>query len=34
MFNFERLRMLHAVAARGSVNAAATALHVTNSAVR
>jgi molybdate transport repressor ModE-like protein len=33
MFNFERLRTLHAVAARGSVNAAATALHVTNSAV-
>lgn len=33
MLNFERLRTLHAVAARGSVNAAATALHVTNSAV-
>jgi DNA-binding transcriptional LysR family regulator len=33
MFNFERLRTLHAVAARGSVNGAATALHVTNSAV-
>lgn len=33
MFNFERLRTLHAIAARGSVNAAATALHVTNSAV-
>jgi molybdate transport repressor ModE-like protein len=33
MLNFERLRTLHAVAAHGSVNAAATALHVTNSAV-
>lgn len=33
MFNFERLRALHAVAAHGSVSAAATALHVTNSAV-
>ena len=33
MLNFERLRALHAVAAYGSVNAAATALHVTNSAV-
>jgi DNA-binding transcriptional LysR family regulator len=33
MLNFERLRILHAVGARGSVNAAATALHVTNSAV-
>lgn len=33
MFNFERLRILHAIAERGSVNAAATALHVTNSAV-
>ena len=33
MLNFERLRILHAVAAHGSVNAAAAALHVTNSAV-
>jgi DNA-binding transcriptional LysR family regulator len=33
MINFERLRTLHAVAAHGSVNAAATALHVTNSAI-
>jgi len=33
MLNFERLRVLHAVAAHGSVNAAAAALHVTNSAV-
>ena len=33
MLNFERLRALHAVAAYGSVNAAAVALHVTNSAV-
>jgi DNA-binding transcriptional LysR family regulator len=33
MFNFERLRTLHAIATRGSVNAAATALHVTDSAV-
>jgi DNA-binding transcriptional LysR family regulator len=33
MLNFERLRILHAVATYGSVNAAAAALHVTNSAV-
>jgi molybdate transport repressor ModE-like protein len=33
MINFERLRALHAIAAQGSVSAAATALHVTNSAV-
>jgi DNA-binding transcriptional LysR family regulator len=33
MMNFERLRALHAIAAHRSVNAAATALHVTNSAV-
>jgi|SRR5579862_4032473 len=33
MLNFERLRVLHTVAVQGSVNAAADALHVTNSAV-
>jgi molybdate transport repressor ModE-like protein len=33
MLSFERLRILHAVATYGSVNAAASALHVTNSAV-
>jgi DNA-binding transcriptional LysR family regulator len=33
MINFERLRALHAVAIYGSVNAAASALHVTTSAV-
>lgn len=33
MLNMERLRALHAVATHGSVNAAATALHVTTSAV-
>ena len=33
MLNFERLRTLHAVASHGSVNAAASALHVTSSAV-
>jgi molybdate transport repressor ModE-like protein len=33
MLNFERLRTLHAVASHGSVNAAARALHITNSAV-
>jgi molybdate transport repressor ModE-like protein len=33
MLNFERMRILHAVATRGSVNAAARALHVTDSAV-
>ena len=33
MLNLERLRTLHAVAAHGSVNAAATTLHVTNSAI-
>jgi len=33
MLNFERLRILHAVAERGSVNAAAASLHVTTSAV-
>jgi DNA-binding transcriptional LysR family regulator len=33
MVSFERLRILHAVATYGSVNAAASALHVTNSAV-
>jgi catechol 2,3-dioxygenase-like lactoylglutathione lyase family enzyme len=32
MFSFERLRILHAVATYGSVNAAASALHATNSA--
>ena len=33
MLNLERLRALHAVADRGSVNAAAQALHVTTSAI-
>jgi molybdate transport repressor ModE-like protein len=33
MLSFERLRILHAVATYGSVNAAASALHVINSAV-
>ena len=33
MLSFERLRILHAVATYGSVNAATSALHVTNSAV-
>lgn len=33
MLNLERLRALHAVADRGSVNAAAEALHVTDSAI-
>lgn len=33
MLNLERLRVLHAVADRGSVNAAARALHVTSSAI-
>jgi molybdate transport repressor ModE-like protein len=33
MLNFERMRILHAIASHGSVNAAAQALHVTNSAV-
>jgi molybdate transport repressor ModE-like protein len=33
MLSFERLRTLHAVASHGSINAAAKALHVTNSAV-
>jgi len=33
MLNLERLRALHAVATHGSVNAAATVLHVTTSAV-
>ncbi len=33
MLNFERLRALHAVASHGSVHAAASALHVTTSAV-
>jgi len=33
MLNLERLRALHAVAERGSVNAAAQALHVTDSAI-
>lgn len=33
MLNLERLRALHAVADRGSVNAAADALHVTTSAI-
>lgn len=33
MLNLERLRALHAVADRGSVNAAAQALHVTDSAI-
>jgi molybdate transport repressor ModE-like protein len=33
MLSFERLRILHAVATRGSVSAAAKALHVTDSAV-
>jgi DNA-binding transcriptional LysR family regulator len=32
MLSFERLRILHAVATYGSVNARASALHVTNSA--
>jgi catechol 2,3-dioxygenase-like lactoylglutathione lyase family enzyme len=33
MLSIERLRILHAVATYGSVNAAPSALHVTNSAV-
>jgi molybdate transport repressor ModE-like protein len=33
MLSFDRLRTLHAVASHGSVNAAARALHITNSAV-
>lgn len=33
MLNLERLRVLHAVAAYGSVSAAADVLHVTTSAV-
>jgi len=33
MLSFDRLRTLHAVAVHGSVNAAASVLHVTNSAV-
>lgn len=33
MLNLERLRALHTVATRGSVSAAAKALHVTNSAI-
>jgi DNA-binding transcriptional LysR family regulator len=33
MLNFERMRALHAVAAHGSIHAAASVLHVTDSAV-
>ena len=33
MLSFERLQILHAISTYGSVNAAASALHVINSAV-